>query len=122
MWFSYSTPREIARGLKRIWDTKIGTTSSVRIIEDVDLALKTLEIDYWANGAAVEGLEDRNMHKKKEVGKGKSVSWGVELTKGDGCECKLTKNMFFHSDLLKLCQKKKQKITEFFLHTTVFYD
>ena len=31
---------------------------------------------YRANGAAVEGLADRNCHRKKEVGKGKSVSWG----------------------------------------------
>ena len=42
MCFSYSTPREIARGLKRIWDSKIGTPSSVRIIEDVYLALTAL--------------------------------------------------------------------------------
>ena len=28
--------------------------------------------------------------------------------------------MFFHSDLLKLCQKEKRKITEFFLDTTFF--
>ena len=32
MRFSYSTPREIAQGLKCIWDSKIGTPSSVRII------------------------------------------------------------------------------------------
>ena len=69
----------------------MGTPSSARIIEDVDLALKTLEIDYWTNGAAVEGLEDRNMHKKKEVGKGKSVSWGGAQTKDEGRECELTK-------------------------------
>ena len=40
--FSYSTPREIVRGLKRIWDSKMRTPSSVRIIEDVYLALKAL--------------------------------------------------------------------------------
>ena len=38
MRFSFSTPREIARGMKRIWDSKMGTPSSARIIEDVDLA------------------------------------------------------------------------------------
>ena len=54
--FSYSTPRDIAWGLKSIRDQKMGTPSSVRIIEDVDLALKSLEIVYRANGAAVEGL------------------------------------------------------------------
>ena len=40
--FSFSTPREIARGLKRIWDSKMRTPSSARIIQDVDLALKLL--------------------------------------------------------------------------------
>ena len=76
----------------------MGTTSSVRIIEDVDLALKSLEIVYRANGAAVEGLSDRNGHRKKEVVKWKRVSWGGARTKGEGRECELTKNMFFHSD------------------------
>ena len=48
----------------------MGTPSSVRIIEDVDLALKALEIVYQENGAPVEGLADRNGHRKKDVGKG----------------------------------------------------
>ena len=117
--FSYSKPREIARGLKRIWDLEMGTPSSFRIIEDGDLALKALEIVYRANGASVEGLADRNGHRRKEVGEGKSVSWGGARTKSEVCECKLTKKMFFHSDLLKLCHKKKRKITEFFPDTTV---
>ena len=76
MCFSYSTPREIARGLKRIWDSKMGTSSSARIIEDVDLALKSLEVVYRANGAAFEGLADINGNRKKEVGKRESSSWG----------------------------------------------
>ena len=100
----------------------MGTPSSVRIIEDVDLELKALEIVYRANGAAVEGLADKNGHRKKEVGKGKSISWGGARTKGEGCECELTKNMLFHSDLLKLCHMKRRKISEFFPETTVFYD
>ena len=111
MCFSYSTLREIARGQKCIWDSKMGTPYSVRIIKDLDLALKAMEIVYRANSAAVEGLADRNGHRKKEVGKGKSVSWGRARTKGEGRECKLTKNMFFHSDVLKLCHKKKRNIT-----------
>ena len=53
MCFSYSSPREITRGLKRIWDSKIGgTSSSARIIQDVDLALKALETVYRENGTA----------------------------------------------------------------------
>ena len=62
---------------------EMGTPSSIRIIKDVDLALKALEIVYPANCAAVEGLADKNMHKKKEVGKRKSVSWGGAQSKGE---------------------------------------
>ena len=93
-----------------------------QIIQDVDMTLKALEIVYHTNGAAVEGLLDKNGHRKKVVGEGKSVSWGGARTKGKGSECKLTKKMFLHSDLLKLCLKKKRKINEFFPDTTVFYD
>ena len=65
MCFSFSTPREIAQGLKRLWDSKMGTPSLARIIQDVDLELKALEIVYRENGAAVEGLADRNGHRRK---------------------------------------------------------
>ena len=119
---SFSTPREIYRGLKRLWDSKIGTLSSARIILDVDLALKVLEIVYRENGAAVEGLADRNGHRRKVVGKWKSVRCGGARTKGEGRKCELAKNMLFHSDLLKLCLMKRRKISEFFPDTTVFYD
>ena len=80
----------------------MGTPSSARIIEDIDLALKSLEIFHRANGAAVEGLAYRNGHRRKVVGEGESVSWGGAQSKGKGRECKLTKKIFFHSDLLKL--------------------
>ena len=50
MQFSFSTPREIARGMKRIWESKMGTPSSAQIIQDVDLALKALEIFYLNMG------------------------------------------------------------------------
>ena len=79
--FSSSTLREIARGLKRIWDSKMGTPSSVRITQDVDLALKALEIVYRENGDSVEGLADRSGNRRKLVGKGKSVKCGVARTK-----------------------------------------
>ena len=108
--------------MKRIWDSKMGTPSLARMIEDVDLALKALEVVYLANGAAVEGIADRNGHRRKVVGEGKSVSWGGARTKGRGRECELTKNMFLHSDVLKLCLKGKRNINEFFPDTTVFYD
>ena len=88
----------------------------------MDLALKVLEIVYLSNGASVEGLADRNGHIRKVVGEVKRVSWGGAQPKGKGRECKLTKKMFLHSDLLKLCLKKKRKINEFFPDTTVFND
>ena len=122
MCFSFSTPKEIATGLKRIWELKMVTPSPARIIQDVDLELKELEIVYHPNGSAVERLADRNGHRRKVVGEGKSVSWGGARTKGKGCKYKLTKNIFLHSDLLRLCLKKKHNIAEFFPDTTVFYD
>ena len=54
----------------------MGTPSSARIIQDVDLALKLLKIVYLVNGDAVEGLADINGHRRKGVGEGESVSWG----------------------------------------------
>ena len=53
----------IARGIMCIWESKMGTPSSARIIQDVDLALKVLEIVYSANRAEVEGIDDRNGHR-----------------------------------------------------------
>ena len=53
----------------------MGTPSSARIIQDVDMALKSLEIVYSANGAAVGGLTDRNGYRQKVVGEGESFSW-----------------------------------------------
>ena len=98
----------------------MGTPCSERIILDVDLALKALEIVYHANETEVEGISDRNVHKRKVVGEGESVSWGGARTKCKGRKCELTKKMFLRSDLLKLCLKKKHNITEFFPDTTVF--
>ena len=57
----------MARGLKRTRESKMGASSSARIIEDVDLALKALERVYRANGAAFEGVADRNGHRRKVV-------------------------------------------------------
>ena len=52
----------------------MGTPSSVSFIEDVDLAFKVLEIVYHGNVAVVEVIADRNVHRKKEIGKGESFS------------------------------------------------
>ena len=99
----------------------MGTPSSARIIQDVDLLLKSLEIVYSENVAAVEGLDDRNGHRRIGVGQFQSVSWGGTRNKGKGHKCELTKKMFLHSDQLKLCLKKKHNISEFFPDTTFFF-
>ena len=80
----------------------MGTPSSARIIQDVDLALKASEIFYRTNGAAVEGLADRNGYRQKLVSVGESISWVGAWTKGKGRECKLIINMFLYSDMLKI--------------------
>ena len=81
----------IARGINRVWESKMGTPSSARIIQNFDLVLKALEIVYRKNGDTVEGLVDSNGHKWKVVSEGESVSWGGKRTKGKGRECELTK-------------------------------
>ena len=100
----------------------MATPSLVRIIQDVDLALRLLEIIYHSNEAAVEGVADRNGRRRKLVGEGKSVSWGGARNTFKGRDCELTKKRFLHSDLLKLCLEKKHNINEFFPDTTVFKD
>ena len=64
----------------------VGTPFPARILEYVGIVLEDLEIVLHANGAAVEGIADRNGHIRKEVGEGKSVSWGGAQTKGEGLE------------------------------------
>ena len=41
----------------------MGTPILARIIQDVDLALKALEIIYCANEAVAEEFSDRNAHR-----------------------------------------------------------
>ena len=97
----------IAIGLKHIWESKVGTPSSARIIKDVDMVLKATKLFYRTNGAAVVGLAVRNVHRRKVVGKVNSVSWGILWTKGKERKCELTKNMSLHSDMLMFCLNKK---------------
>ena len=72
----------------------MGTPSSAKIIQDVDTALKALETVYRANGAAVEGLADRNGQRRKVISEGKSVSWVVAQAKGKGRECNSPKRCY----------------------------
>ena len=67
MSFSFSTPKEIARVLKIIQESKMVSPSLERIIQDVELVLKALEVVYHANEDAVEGLADRNGHRRKVI-------------------------------------------------------
>ena len=64
----------VSRGIKRVQESKVVTPSSARIIQYVDLGLKALEIIYRTNGAEVEGISDRNGHRRKVLGEGKSFS------------------------------------------------
>ena len=45
----------------------MGTPSSSRIIEDIDMALKALETIFFENGATVEGLAVSNVHRRRVV-------------------------------------------------------
>ena len=49
----------------------MGTPSSARIIQYVDLAFKAIEIIYRANWSAVEVISDKNGHRIKWQVKGK---------------------------------------------------
>ena len=96
----------IARGIKCIRESKMGTPSSEGMIQYVDMVFKLLEIVYCTNGAAVEEISERNWYRQKVVGEGKFVSWGGAWTKGEVREWKLTKNIFLHSDLLNFCLER----------------
>ena len=52
------------------------TTYSERIIQDVGMSLKVLEIFYRSNGSAVEGLADSNGHRRKVLVEGKMFQVG----------------------------------------------
>ena len=62
---------------------------------------------YRENGAAVEGLADRNGHRRKVVGKGESVRCGGARTKGKGRECELAKKMLYHSEFFEVVSYEK---------------
>ena len=62
----------------------MGTLSLARIIQDFELDLKALESVYCANGAAIEGLADRNSHKQKVLDEEKMSSGKVHGTKVRG--------------------------------------
>ena len=48
----------------------MGSSSSARIIKNVDIAVKAVEIVYPVNGAVVEGVANINGHSHKVVGEG----------------------------------------------------
>ena len=71
---------------------------------NVDLCSRlSCELVGWVTIAKYQALEIVYV---QVVGEGKSGSWGGAQTKGEVRKCQLTKNMFFHSDLLQLCLKK----------------
>ena len=66
----------------------MGTPSSEKIIKDVDLALKALEVVFRTNGSVVEGLADSNGHRHKVVGEEKMSVGGVNEPKVRGVSAK----------------------------------
>ena len=104
----------------------MGTPSSERIIQDVNLALKASEFVYHVNGTrSWEGLADRNRHEPKAVGEGGNFQLGSlhgPKGKGRGAIANSTKNMFSRSDQLKSRLKKKNTTkADFFPDATVFF-
>ena len=79
-------------------------------IKYVDWSLEAFKIFYHDNEAAVDILGDRNEHIWPVLGGGKSGRWGGAQSKGEGRCCNIDKKHFLHSDLLKLCLKKKHNI------------
>ena len=70
------------------------------------MALKALESVCRTNGSIFEEFDYMNVHRRKVVGEGKSVSWGGAQTKGQGRDCEPTEDIFLHNDQLKLFLKK----------------
>ena len=64
----------------------IVTSSSARIIEDVDRSLEAFLIVLSAKGSAVEGTVNINGHRRKEVCEGRSFILGGARTKGESHE------------------------------------
>ena len=85
-----------------------GTPSSARIIQDVDLALKALEIIFHANSTAVEGLAERNGHRRK---KGHITKVRVASANSP--------TRFYSTVICCSFVRKKRKVNEFFPDTTV---
>ena len=52
----------------------------------------------------------------------KSGMGGGARSKGEVRECDFDRKMFLHSDMFKLCLKKKHDITKLFLDTIMFLD
>ena len=79
-----------------------------------------MEIVYRSNGAAVEGIADRNGHRKKEGGKGKVSVGEVHKPKVRVASDNSPKHVL-PQRFVSVVSEEKQKITEFFPDTTVYY-
>ena len=65
--FSKATPKEISKGILKIYDPKNGVApTSKRIIQDVKRVLTSLETIVEAGGKVVEGLVNRNGHRRRK--------------------------------------------------------
>ena len=83
---------------------------------------KCCKLSTLKNVLAIEGLSDWNGHIQLVVGDGKSGRWVGALGKVKGRKCKIERNMFLYSDLLKFYMRQYQDITKLFPDTIVFLD
>lgn len=73
-----STPRLIERSVNRIWSSPDGPPNSTRIVHDCLMAIDSMHAVYKSKGKIVDGLCDRNGHRKVS---GNGSNWGGKRTK-----------------------------------------
>ena len=111
--FSNSTPKIIARGIKRLMEghsPEDGVPSSKRIIEDCDRALTAMRIVCEHKGAIVPGLADRN-----------GIRYAKEGTNGRGGpreKCRqLQAASCVHPSVTSLVNEKRKEVVSKFNHS-----
>ena len=80
--FSKSTPKNIERGILKIWNHAEGAPCALRVKQDIERAVESMAAVVAAGGKMVPGLANRNGHRNESGGKkGKR---GGKRVKGTG--------------------------------------
>lgn len=67
--FSKGTPKTIEAAVRRLWDPQTGVSPPPhRIVQDINRVLENVEIVVREDGAVVDGVVDRNGHRRKSTG------------------------------------------------------